>query len=293
MPEGDGRTRCPLCACDEHRPSWLGATRYDGRRYQYRQCRACASIFCEPMPDAATLARMYGTSYAHDVRAVDGVGDAKEPGRVVEWLGRTPRGTFVELGCGDGSIVRAAADAGWNAIGFELDETVARRAAERTGARIVSDLAALDGVTADAVYFGDVLEHLTDVDSAMRRALGLLRAGGAFVAQGPLEANGNAFTLALRAARTLRPRDSDMAPYHVSLATARGQQRLFARFGLDTVEWSTHEAAWPAPERLGARDLLRPRALALFGLRRASQTLTALSRRDWGNRFFFVGRKPR
>jgi hypothetical protein len=81
-----------------------------------------------------------------------------------------------------------------------------------------------------------------------------------------------------------------MAPYHVMLATARGQRAFFERFGLVATEFRLQEVAWPAPSRLSGSELFHPRSLILFMLRRLSQRLSKLRPSAWGNRYFYIGR---
>src|SRR5829696_2158722 len=96
---------CPLCAHGEARPSWLGSTFYRGREFAYIECASCATLYCDPMPDAETLAQMYGPEYETAVAADAAAGDdSKEPQRVVARLkGEPGGGTFVVNGCGTGS----------------------------------------------------------------------------------------------------------------------------------------------------------------------------------------------
>jgi SAM-dependent methyltransferase len=241
------------------------------------------------MPDQEALAAMYGVEYA----AVAEVDDPKDPELLLDLLRRRGTGTLIEFGCGRGDLLGSAMRLGWKAFGIELDSEVVREAKSRTGAEVVSDPGQLleAGIRADVVYFQDVLEHLVDVDSVLHTALQLLRPGGYLAAQGPLEANANLFTYALRVARTVRPRRSDMPPYHVMLATSDGQRALFHRFGLEEVEYRVNEVSWPAPARIGWQDARNPRTMGLFALRRVSRALTTLRGGDWGNRFFFVGQK--
>jgi SAM-dependent methyltransferase len=286
---------CPLCQAHRSAPSWLGALRHEGRDFPYVECVRCRSLYASPMPDAETLVRMYGPQYvpgvSDDHETID---DPKEPARVVAWLRRHTTGLFVDYGCGTGSLLSDAKRAGWSAIGVEFVPEVAAATSARTGA-LVADRTTLETVfrdtRADVLHLGDVIEHLTDPDAEMPRILGLIKPGGVLMAQGPLEANATLFTAILRIARQLRrARVSEMAPYHVMLATAAGQRAFFDRFGLTCLEFSMREVSWPAPARLRRRDLVRPRALGLFVLRRLSQALSALRPASWGNRYFYVGR---
>lgn len=292
---------CPLCGQQYARPSWVGVTVYGGREFPYVECRACGTIYCDPMPDDAVVAEMYGPRYNSDdsacgVEARDGLvfEDPKEPRRVVEWLARSGPGLFVDYGCRDGELLTEAARLGWRAVGVEIDEGVARETAARTGLPVFTPSdERLRGVRADAVHLGDVIEHLTKMEEQFAAVLRLLRPGGALLAQGPLEANASLFTWALKTSRALRgARRVETPPLHVLLATSAGQRALFERFGLREVEYTVREVTWPAPARLRAADLRSPRAVGLFALRRCSQLASSLRPRAWGNRYFYVGVKP-
>lgn len=287
---------CPLCAHERAHPSWLGSTYYQGREFRYSECLACGSHYCDPMPDSTVLAQMYGMNYSTAFVHDDGVVDCKEPWRVLEWLRTTGPGTFIDYGCGSGVLLSDARQLGWRAIGVEFDSEVASQVRERTGAEVVTDAQTLlvrEDRRADVLHLGDVIEHLTALDDQIPLILRLLRPGGTLIAQGPLEANACLFTLALRTARALRPaRRTEMAPYHVLLATVTGQRTLFRRMGLEEVLFSISEVDWPAPSRLRLAPLMRPRAVALFCLRRVSQAISAVRPAHWGNRYFYVGRWP-
>ena len=237
---------CPLCASSLARRSWLGALRYAGRLYPYLECVSCRSLYADPMPDEATVARMYGPEYGASFARRDDPDDEKDTERVIAWLGKRPSGAFIDYGCGDGRLLEHAARIGWRACGVEFDPAVAAETARRTGTAVV-DRTALDRLRAecpaDVLHLGDVIEHLTNADTEMPRILGLLRPGGYLIAQGPLEANATLFTAALKCARRLRGSPpAAMPPYHVMLATADGQRRFFERFGLREIEFSTRIA---------------------------------------------------
>lgn len=283
---------CPLCNHQGSRPSWLGSTFYRGREFPYVRCVSCGSLYCDPMPDEQTLAVMYGPDYATSFTEDPGIDDPKEAHRVVQWLRKRDGGTFIDYGCGAGLLLVEALKLNWRAIGVEFVNEVANEVAQRTGARVVSSVGELaGGPHADALHLGDVLEHLTEVNRQMPEILGLIKPGGLLLAQGPLENNATLFTLLVRLGRRLRPSArTEMAPYHVMLATAEGQRTLFRRFGLEELEYNVREVAWPAPSRLTFSDTLRPRAVALFVIRRLSQAISALRPGRWGNRYFYVGR---
>jgi SAM-dependent methyltransferase len=288
----DGTVRCPLCDAPASRPSWLGALRFDERVYPYVECLACRSLYAAPMPDVTALQRMYGPAYEAEAGVGGGIGDPKNPDAVLAILSGLPHGTFLDYGCGAGFLLSRAAAIGWNPIGVEFDAEVAASAATRTGLRVCdrSSAATLPPGVADVLHLGDVIEHLTDPAVELRQIIRLVKRGGYLVAQGPLEGNPNLFTLALKAWKTASGKGvSDMAPYHVMLATRPGQEALFARAGLVARQFLLDEVAWPAPDRLNRVSFGDPRQAMLFVLRRVSQAVSALRPTRWGNRYFYVG----
>lgn len=246
------------------------------------------------MPDDEAIAQMYGTNYAGESTAAPdaGITDPKEPEKVKGWLSRLSRGTFLDYGCGAGNLLTMAKELGWHAIGVEYDSKVASQTAQHTGTNVltVTESATLKE-TADVLHLGDVIEHLTKLESQFPEILRLLKPGGTLIAQGPLEANFTFFNEVLKVSRQLRgsPR-SNMAPYHVLLATADGQATFFRRHGLEPIEYTLSEPSWPAPQRLSMHDLVRPRKAGLFIARKLSQALTWFRPNHWGSRFFYVGK---
>ncbi len=284
---------CPLCDQPAARASWLGSLSYRRRTFPYSQCVTCGTLYCDPMPDEAVLAEMYGADYGRGGGGDDcATEDPKEPHKVRAWLERAGQGTFIDYGCGSGNLLTMAQELRWQAVGVEFDPKVACAVAHATGAQVVSQPAEIAAAPrADVLHLGDVIEHLTKLNEQMPEILKLVKPGGLLLAQGPLEANASLFTLILSWVRRVRRgRNTEMAPYHVLLATAEGQRVFFERFGLQQLEYKLHEVDWPAPSRLALADLVRPRTSVLFALRRASQVVSALRPGHWGNRYFYAGR---
>lgn len=287
---------CPLCACDRSRKSAF-STVYREFEFRYIECVRCESVYCRPMPNNEMLQQMYGPDYeAIFSESKNGnVEDPKEPDKCIEWLRNAGTGTFLDYGCGTGLLLEESARVGWRPVGVELNSQVARRAEERTGFHVMTAEAAdsSDGPMADALHLGDVLEHLTQMEDQLPKILRLIKPGGLLLAQGPLEGNFNFFSACCGLSRHLRPwHRTEMAPYHVLMATSKGQRLLFQRFGLSEIEYSLQEVAWPAPSKLALRDIARPKQAALFALRRLSVGLSKLNSKKWGNRYFYVGRTP-
>ena len=140
------------------------------------------------MPDEQTLKEMYGLSYAMSFAPDPSIVDPKEPGKVLAWLAKSGKGTFVDSGCGKGELLKDAAALGWNALGVEFDDEVALKLKEQTGLEVLTSRQALASeAVADVLHLGDVVEHMTKINEQMPEVLKLLKPGGYLVAQGPLE----------------------------------------------------------------------------------------------------------
>jgi SAM-dependent methyltransferase len=236
---------------------------------------------------------MYGEDYGDQDRTTYEVDNGHQPERVLRILDIHTPGTFVDFGCGDGSLLRQASDRGWNCIGVEFHSDLAASVSKRSGltVRTYADICRKPDPVADVLHAGDVLEHLTMLDEQIALMLRLLKPGGLFLAQGPLEANTNAFTALLRLYGTIRPyRVIAMPPWHVTMASAQGQKTLFSRAGLTELTFFVSEVSWPAPSRLNFNDVRHPRSVALFLARRLSVTTNKLrGTQDQGNRYFYIG----
>jgi SAM-dependent methyltransferase len=282
---------CPLCESADSRPSWLGETSFRGSRYAYRECGSCGSLFCDPMPDGDALAAMYTEEYI----GAGGAAAPRDPGKmydeVLEVLAGREPGHFVDFGCGAGRLLHEARGLAWRVTGVEFGDDAARPG-RGAGLPIVTTGEVAGIEPADVLHLGDVVEHLTTPGPQLQDIMWLVRPGGLLIAQGPLENERNLVHGAVRAIRRIRPAASSHPPYHVLLATERGQRRLFARVGLGEQRWRMTEVAWPAPQALGREHARAPRAVALFALRRVSKTMGRVVRGPWGNRYLYVGRVP-
>lgn len=92
-------------------------------------------------------------------------------------------GRLLEVGCGEGRFLRAAADLGWQAVGVEILPAMVRVAREDGLDARTGDLAAA-GFPAggfDAVYMNEVIEHVVDPVGLMREVRRVLRPGGVAV----------------------------------------------------------------------------------------------------------------
>ena len=251
------------------------------------------------MPSGLELASLYGAEYNGD--AVDEPGIDGDP-RAYDWLmahlNRVKPKRFVDYGCGSGALLRMVAANNIEAIGFDVSVNGVEAASLSSGC-VVRTFADIDmyAESADVVHVGDVLEHVPDPAEVLRQACILLRPGGVLLAEGPMEANLSIFNGFLAVTAFVQGRKPvDASPYHVHLATAKGQLKLFERVMLTTEEFETSDISWPAPDRWTREIAASPRLSALFVLRRFSTLIWALApdrlSRRMANRFRYSGTVP-
>jgi SAM-dependent methyltransferase len=139
--------------------------------------------------------------------------DAPPPGRsprdVLDDLLPAGAPVVVDVGCGDGSLVRHLARRGARAVGVEVGEEPLRRAREHPPVgderyeHGVAQSLPLDDGSADAVVFANSLHHVPSdaLDAALAEAARVLTSGGLLYVQEPV-AEGPYFEL-------LRPVDDE------------------------------------------------------------------------------------
>lgn len=232
------------------------------------------------MPDTATLLDMYGISYFEE---------DSHPDRF-NWI--IPHlnggGVFLDYGCGAGDLLSLVSDHGYQPIGVEFNPETIRQLQAKYPFQFLSPDDPSE--PADVLHLGDVIEHLTDINEQLSQILSRLKPGGILIAHNPLEGNPNLFSLAMKMSRKFRGGVVDGVPYHVTLATTKGQKTLFERMGLKEISFIAEEVPFPAPYSL--REAKGCRALSLYGLRKASQGLSRLiGVQKSGNRYRYIGQK--
>ncbi|MBV9293085.1 MAG: class I SAM-dependent methyltransferase [Frankiales bacterium] len=249
--------RCPVCGGENGTPRWRvtstavedgvdarafrpSADRFGETVERVLACAACGhgSLASRPSPEA--LAAAYAD--AADPETV-----AEEPGRLatadrgLAWVESvTGVGRLVDIGCWTGSLVAAAKDRGWEAIGIEPSTWAVERARSRGLDVRLGDLDSLDldpGAW-QCVAMCDVLEHLLDPAAAVATAVDLLAPGGALYVTVPDAGS--------RLARTMGARWWSVLPMHVQYFTRSSMSRMLSDAGLRVIGARSHPKVFTA-----------------------------------------------
>ena len=185
-------------------------------------------------------------------------------------------GRLLDIGSGRGELLKAAREAGWEAVGADPSSAFARYAARYSGAEVREEPVErcdFPAASFDVVILAAVLEHLYNPDETMREIARILRPGGALFVDVPNEQG-----LYFRGAnlyQRLRGRDwvvhlaPTFEPFHVFGFSSRSLRALLAKHGLKPVDWRVYGGEAMVPARAGVVGSLE---------RVAARAVTAVSR---------------
>jgi SAM-dependent methyltransferase len=281
---------------------------FRGRHLHGVRCLSCSLVYVEPQPSLDEIAALYDEEYFTECSETCGAHGrdaymvmAQEAGpereaaarlldaRIVRHLGR--KGRFLEVGCGPGFFLDAMRGQGWEVQGLEISRYAVEHATRTLGLPVVQGVVS-DGRFADrsldAIFLGDVLEHLPDPRRSLEIMKSWLRPGGILVVAVPSTMNllSARLGLALYRARgrfkTLR-----IPPYHLFEYAPRSLRATLETSGLHVLE--IRQSAVPL-RRMGLRGNLLENAgkLSLQLLARATSRLF----NSGGDRLTAVARRP-
>lgn len=272
---------CPACGSAALRTLLRLRVRLPTRTWRapVRECTACSHHFL-PTTDAEQheIEASYGSGYAGFRN--DPVFEATIRREIRERLAPAlpPGARVLDVGCGNGVFLSAAAAEGYRASGVDVSEESARLCRERgLDARAGDFLSMPLHGPYDAVTFWDVVEHLRDPAAFLARAREVLAPGGALVLKIPGFERGvfHPIRLAPRLAGVMLG-----APSHIQYFNRRSLAALLARTGFGAVEWFP-SFSFRSPPR--PRNPLR--GMALAAVRR-------LARAGGAGNLYLLARRP-
>ncbi len=147
------------------------------------RCRACGVQFLNPQYSNEHL-KQYYDGYSAEEPAWDAplnychhyylslVERYRSPGRLLD------------VGSGEGHLLRAARERGWQAEGYEIDAELAKRTSDKTGVKVCCGTfseTGWDNGSFDVITVHHVLEHVKDPGSYLKVIHSLLRDEGIFL----------------------------------------------------------------------------------------------------------------
>ena len=210
------------------------------------RCRGCGHMQLERFPPVADLSEAYAEAESLDY-VVEEEGQRATARTILAEIERHVRpGRLLDLGCWVGYLLAEARERGWQAIGVEPSEFASNYARERLDLDLITaDLfdAELPEHEFDAVFLGDVLEHLPAAGEALDRVRALLAPGGMLAMALPDAGS--------RLARAMGARWWSVIPTHVHYFTRGSLAAMLERHGYEVLELRTQPKTFSVAYYLG------------------------------------------
>ncbi|MFQ5847665.1 MAG: class I SAM-dependent methyltransferase [Candidatus Methylomirabilales bacterium] len=208
--------------------------------YRVVRCEQCTLVYVDPLPGQRRLEEHYDESYYHEW-----ISTQKEE-REILWRNRLPEvlrhkktGRLLDIGCGEGTFIKLAKEAGFEVFGTELSRYAGRRARELYEVPVFVGNVIEAGFPAeyfDVVTLYHVIEHVDDPRRYLSEAYRILKTDGLLIVACP-NVESYVFNLAYRCFKR-RPvhlfsqHDKEIHLYHFS---SRTLSMLLERVGFTVI----------------------------------------------------------
>lgn len=185
--------RCPVCDSDKH--SVIGKPgrtsepfkNCDVSAVNIVRCRSCSAKYIHPMMYFSDEFRtkLYGSEYWDADGTIDDLKNMGEKITIMEKVCALSSGkTVLDVGCGTGAFVKAAADLGFTVTGMDVDRETTKNIEQRFGCRTVTgllDYSTFPESSFDVVILSHVIEHLQRPAEMLAVIQRIVKPGGLFV----------------------------------------------------------------------------------------------------------------
>lgn len=148
-----------------------------GELFSVYSCTGCGLGHTWPKPENPGRyypEQYYGNRHGFTLRRCIG----RRMGIVASAMHREPAGSLLDIGCGDGSFLLAAREAGWRVMGTELNPVPGRN----RGLEVAEAVSEIKGSCLfDCITMWHTLEHMADIPSMLADAARLLKQNGRLI----------------------------------------------------------------------------------------------------------------
>lgn len=269
-PKSSIRAICPSCGFDGSRePLPYGGYHYAGRDMPLIRCPACRLMFVAHGLSKEEIGAFYDEERYFDSEYAGGAAKKYEANReelekkADFALKRMSRfvygGSLLEVGCAGGYFLASARDRyGFIPKGIDLSKLMRDFGREKLGLDIhcgTIHTAPSDWTDFDAVYMGDVLEHVPDPVDFAREISSRMKPGGILCLEIPLSYNGTLSGAFIGLANMFRGRFgriyflpsqlranyANKPPYHLLMFDKSSMERFLTENGFEVVHMKIYE----------------------------------------------------
>ena len=232
----------PCPACESVSANQMG----DTGGFDWLRCLDCGTLYVTTLP--TSVSRMHyetGGYYNDENLDVPGFVTSRLEEIVNSFAPYRETNRLLDVGCGAGTLLSVATQAGWNAEGVELSVPTVDILRKRGLSVFPGELAQAKFPEAhfDVVSAAELIEHVPDPSSLIAEVARVLRPGGIFWATTPHSHGASGRVLKLKWS-VVSP------PEHLHLFSVRGMAALLARHGFQRVKVKTEGLT--AGELIGA-----------------------------------------
>jgi SAM-dependent methyltransferase len=210
------------------------------------RCSRCGHMQLAEFPTEEDLSEAYGEAESDDY-VTEEEGQRATARAILDRIERqVAPGALLDLGCWVGYLLDEAGKRGWQTTGVEPSEFASAFARDRLGLDVRTEGlfdAELEAGAYDAVFMGDVIEHLPAAGDALDRIAELLAPEGVLGLALPDAGS--------RLARAMGKRWWSVIPTHVHYFTRASLTALLVRHGYRVVSISTQPKTFTAGYYLG------------------------------------------
>ena len=205
--------------------------------HQLLTCSECGTVYVDPLPTAEQVRVLYRDSYQGSTTGYFTKVEKKlrrSRGRIRQLTKYARGGRFLDVGCNGGFMVEAAREAGFDAVGLDIDSVAigyARKHYPENNYFVGTVEAFLKKISGyfDVIYSSEVIEHIPDVRSFCWSISNLLKPSGMLFVTTPDITH-------WRRPSDLRKWDAFCPPAHCIYFTPDSLIRLFNDFNLTLVK---------------------------------------------------------
>ena len=220
--------QCPACG------SAAAAQHGQKNDFQLLACESCATVYTAHFPTTSPT-QDYDNYYSAENLTVAAFIQKHLDEIVATFEPYRKNNRLLDVGCGAGAFLEAAARGGWDAIGIEVSQTAAAHLRKQGFEVFCGELEKANHPDGhfDVVIASEVFEHVRDPKAMIGEIARVLRPGGLLWATTP---HGRGIS-----ARMLGNKWSIVCPpEHLQLFSVSGIKRLLADVGFRHVKVATH-----------------------------------------------------